>query len=205
MNVFLQDLELLRQIHHFDQTFIHGGEPPTEIPEVDLFQTYEGYWISEKKFAEEFGHYFTSVADPANEEGSSGIEGTSESRLSNAPEESGGLHLCLWVDQLTKQICCNPVPAGIKLMLSHLNVEHDVRGSEKDPVVCQWAVFPSGSRAGGVCGKKFQRRNTRRHIAAHMSLRAFCTYPGCSKDFARSDLVAEHLRNEHKVEKMTSK
>lgn len=169
MDVFLQDAERVRLMLHFDNTFIRGKEPPTEIFEEALLQALECYKSS---------------------------KGTSEPRLSNAPEEIGhtdGLQRCLWVDKVTKQICCcESVPAGEKAMLSHLNKEHKVRGSETDVITCQWAV----SNSRGVCGKKFQRCNTPRHIAIHLGFnRVICTY--CGKGFSRSDSLAEHVRNKH--------
>ncbi|OAX38517.1 hypothetical protein K503DRAFT_770420 [Rhizopogon vinicolor AM-OR11-026] len=83
-------------------------------------------------------------------------------------------------------------------MLSHLNKEHGVCGPEKDGVECQWAIFHSGSRQ--VCGKEFQRRNTPRHIAAHLHLRAFCPY--CDKDFSRPDQLADHVCDERQVQRV---
>jgi hypothetical protein len=154
--------------------------------------------------AQAFAHYFISMGNSANDEVGLDIEDISEPRLPDAPEESGLMHgesleLCLWVNEDTKQVCEANVLAGKKAMLAHLNVEHGVRGSDKDEVECQWAIFHLGSFQ--VCGSKFQRRHTPRHIASHLRLRAFCTYAGCGKDFSRSDQVLDHIRNVHQVQK----
>ena len=154
--------------------------------------------------AQEFARYFISMENSAIDEASIDIENISEPRLPDAPEESGLMHgelpePCLWVNEDTKQVCETKVLAGKKAMLAHLNVEHGVRGSDKDEVECQWAIFHSGSFQ--VCGKRFQRRNIPRHIASHLRLRVFCTYANCGKDFSRSDQMLDHIRNAHQVQK----
>lgn len=188
---------------HLDKLFVHGREHPIEISEADLFQARDAYHDSDEILAQAFADYFT-IANSANDEAGLGVEGISEPRLPDAPEESGLMHgepleRCLWVDEGTKQVCGEDVLAGKQAMLSHLNVKHGVRGSDKDEVECQWAIFHLGSFQ--VCGNKFQRRHTPRHIASHLRLRAFCTYPGCGKSFSRSDQVPEHVRNVHQVQK----
>ncbi|OJA20842.1 hypothetical protein AZE42_02505 [Rhizopogon vesiculosus] len=197
-----EDLENLRRLLYFDKRFVHGSDPPYEISEVDFFQAIEAYENEEAQLAQAFVDYF-SITDPVSDETGSGIEGTSAPRLSEAPKESTLIHdtqpcRCLWVDQRIKQICHESIPTGKKAMLSHLNKKHGVCGSEKDEVECQWAVFHSGSYQ--VCGRKFQRRGTPRHIAAHLHLRAFCPY--CDKNFSRSDQLAEHVRDKHQVQRV---
>ncbi|OJA20836.1 hypothetical protein AZE42_02499 [Rhizopogon vesiculosus] len=191
-----EDLETLRRLLYFDKIFVHGNSP------LDLFQASEAYENEEARLVQAFVDYFTSIADPANGEAGSGIESTSAPRLSETPKDSALIHgtqpcRCLWVDQCTKQICHESVPTK-KAMLSHLNKKHGVRGSEKDEVECQWAIFYSGSCQ--VCGNKFQRRNTPRHIAAHLDLRAFCPY--CDKDFSRPDQLVVHVRDEHQAQRV---
>ncbi|OJA20838.1 hypothetical protein AZE42_02501 [Rhizopogon vesiculosus] len=192
-----EDLENLRRLLYFDKRFVHGSNPPYEILEVDLFQAIEAYENEEARLARAFVDYFTSMADRANSEVGSGIEGTSVPKLSEAPQESALIHgtqlyRCLWVDQRTKQICPESVPTKTA-MLSHLKKKHGVCGSEKDEVECRWAIFHSGSRQ--VCRGKFQRGHTPRHIASHLHLRAFCLH--CDKNFSRSDQLGQHVRDEH--------
>ncbi|OAX34461.1 hypothetical protein K503DRAFT_803581 [Rhizopogon vinicolor AM-OR11-026] len=198
-----EDLENLRRILYLDKIFVHRSNPPNEILERDLFQAIEAYKNEDARLAQAFVEYFTPIADPASDDAGSGIEGTSVPRLSEAPKESAPIHgtqlcLCLWVDQCTKQICQESVPTGKPAMLSHLNKRHGVCGSETDNVECQWVIFHSGSHQ--VCGKKFQRRNTSRHIASHLRLRAFCLY--CDKDFSRPDQLAAHVRVEHRAQRV---
>jgi len=104
-----EDLETLRRLLYFDKIACRSS-PPNECLEVELFQAAETYENEEARLVQAFVDYFTSIADPANEEAGSGIE-----------------ELCLWpwVDQRTKQICHEPVPTGKK---SHaLSLERKAR------------------------------------------------------------------------------
>jgi len=167
--------------------------PPTELSMDNLRRALESYQPSENIFTKDYSES-TFKADPINADAGLGT-GTFEHEVSNAPEESGQMfntQRCLWVDKLSNKICGDPVPAGLKAILDHLNRKHGVRGGEKEEVVCRWA-----SDSGGVCGEQFQRRNVPRHMGAHLCLRYPCQH--CSKDFARSDLLRDHVREKHPV------
>lgn len=130
---------------------------------------------------------------PPNE-ASSGTEDHPE--LSQDDMENGvpdDKQRCGWIDEMTNRKCFEVVPAGLRPMLLHLNMAHDVCGSETIKKECKWAVLRSGHES--ACGVPSQRRNMPRHIAKHLGLRWTCKL--CSKNFARSDLLKIHERNSH--------
>lgn len=166
------------------EKFIHHREhlEEMEMPEAVLLQALEEYL----------------AVHPPNEAGS----GTKD-RLEPSQDGStdvgvtGDTQQCGWMDETTDQRCPEFVPAGLRPMLSHLNVVHDVRGPEKDLMECKWAV-PRSAGYESACGMISQRRSMPRHIAKHLGLR--CTCKICGKDFARSDLLKCHERKNHQVQ-----
>jgi len=175
---------------HFDKEYKFEEGPPTDLSWDKFQRVRESYQPSKSILAQGY----TSNADTVNDDAGLGT-GTFEHEMSNAPEESGqtsNTQRCLWVDKLSNKICGDPVPAGSRAILDHLNRKHGVRGGEKKEVVCRWA-----SDSGGVCGEQFQRRNVPRHTRAHLHLQYNCD--NCPKVYARADLLSKHVREKHPV------
>lgn len=177
---FLQDQGLAIFLY---EKFIKPREPePPEDSEVDLLQALEEYL----------------ACHPPHEASSSAEDNPAEPSQDDSMENGvpDDMQQCGWIDEITNQRCPQPVLADLKAMLSHLNTEHDVRGSEKDLKECRWAVLRSGCES--ACGTISQRRNMPRHITMHLGLRFICNL--CGKSFARPDLLKSHGRKDHQVQ-----
>ncbi|KAG0703331.1 hypothetical protein DFH29DRAFT_450764 [Suillus ampliporus] len=160
--------------------------PLTEISETVLLQLKEEYdYLTAPDFADHLLHEVISLAEETLEPS----QPPGDPAESGAPEDTR----CRWVDKETNQRCNEPVPAGLKPMLLHLNKVHGVRGGEKTPIECRWAVLYSDCES--ACGTELQRRGIPRHIAKHLGLRSPCEL--CDKDFARADLLRDHIRKDH--------
>ncbi|KAG1740834.1 uncharacterized protein EDB91DRAFT_1248222 [Suillus paluster] len=161
------------------RNFDFGQHPIADMSESALLELKEKY------------DCYAASVDHLPHEVSSGAEETPEPcRPPDDPAESGVPKdvPCLWVNKKTNQTCCKLVPAGRESMLLHLNTVHSVRGPEKLEIECRWAA----------CGAKFQRRNIPRHIAKHLGFRSSCKL--CSKDFARQDLLKDHIDKDHSAQ-----
>ena len=94
---------------------------------------------------------------------------------------------CEWIDQDTKKMC-NKVFYGMNEIVAHLTQDH-IGGPEITDHACYWQNCPREKKAFKA---KYKLVN---HVRVHTGEKPFpCPFPGCHKNFARSENLKIHKR-----------
>ena len=94
---------------------------------------------------------------------------------------------CEWVSKETGKVCRKVLPS-LNDMVTHLTIDH-VGGPEQTDHACYWQKCP---REGKPFKAKYKLVN---HLRVHTGEKPFeCSWPGCGKEFARSENLKIHKR-----------
>ena len=94
---------------------------------------------------------------------------------------------CEWVSKETGKVCRKVLPS-LNDMVTHLTLDH-VGGPEQTDHACYWQECP---REHKPFKAKYKLVN---HLRVHTGEKPFeCSWPGCGKEFARSENLKIHKR-----------